>query len=128
MKKISLFTKLFFHFSNIILLILYLYPGSILGWIVYKDLKKQPSFTSDFIISSNHVYAFIFLTVLGVIAYKKEIIKFLFIYLFSISLILELFHLIIPNRSFQYADILGNFFGVLFVFLVFNLYHYFKNQ
>ena len=128
MKKISLFTKLIFHFSNLTLLILYLYPGSIFGWLVYGDLQKQPSITSDFIVSSNHVYAFLFLTILGVISFKKNKIKILFKYLFSISIILELCHGIIPERTFQYSDLFGNILGVLLVFLVINFYQYFKNQ
>ena len=128
MKKISLFTKLIFHFSNVTLLFLYLYPGSIFGWLVYGDFQKQPSITSDFIVSSNHVYAFIVLTILGVLSFEKNKIKILFKYLFSISVILELCHEIIPERSFQYEDLFGNFLGVLLVFLVFNFYQYFKNQ
>tara|TARA_B100001123_G_C15153547_1_gene964476 strand:+ start:156 stop:545 length:390 start_codon:yes stop_codon:yes gene_type:complete len=128
MKKIYLFTKLIFHFSNVTLLFLYLYPGSIFGWLVYGDFQKQPSITSDFIVSSNHVYAFIVLTILGVLSFEKNKIKILFKYLFSISVILELCHEIIPERSFQYEDLFGNFLGVLLVFLVFNFYQYFKNQ
>ena len=128
MKKISLFTKLTFHFSNVILLILYLYPGSIFGWVVYGDFQKQPSITSDFIVSSNHIYAFLVLTILGVLSFEKTKTKILFKYLFSISIILEFSHVIIPERSFQYADLFGNFLGVLLVFLVINFYQYFKNQ
>ena len=128
MKKIYLFTKLIFHFLNVTLLLLYLYPGSIFGWLVYGDFQKQPSLTSDFIVSSNHVYAFLVLTILGVLSFKKNKIKILFKYLFSISIILELCHGIIPERSFQYADLFGNFLGVLLVFLVFNFNQYFKNQ
>ena len=128
MKKIYLFTKLIFHFSNLTLLFLYLYPGSIFGWLVYGDLQKQPSITSDFIVSSNHVYAFLVLTILGVFSFEKNKIKILFKYLFSISVILELCHEIIPERRFQYEDLFGNFLGVLLVFLVFNFYQYFKNQ
>ena len=128
MKKISLFTKGAFHFSNIILLILYLYPGSILGLVLYGDFQKQPSITQNFIISSNHVYAFLVLTTLGVFSVEKKKTKILFIYLFSISIILELCHGIIPKRSFQYSDLFGNFFGVLLVFLVLNFNQYFKNR
>ena len=128
MKKISLFTKGAFHFSNIILLILYLYPGSILGLVLYGDFQKQPSITKNFIVSSNHVYAFLVLTTLGVFSVEKKKTKILFIYLFSISIILELCHGIIPKRSFQYSDLFGNFFGVLLVFLVLNFNQYFKNR
>ena len=128
MKKIYLFTKLIFHFSNLTLIFLYLYPGSIFGWLVYGDFQKQPSITSDFIVSSNHIYAFLVLTILGVLSFEKTKTKILFKYLFSISIILEFSHVIIPERSFQYADLFGNFLGVLLVFLVFNFYQYFKNQ
>ena len=128
MKKISLFTKGAFHFSNIILLILYLYPGSILGLVLYGDFQKQPSINQNFIVSSNHVYAFLVLTTLGVFSVEKKKTKILFIYLFSISIILELCHGIIPKRSFQYSDLFGNFFGVLLVFLVLNFNQYFKNR
>ena len=128
MKKISLFTKLTFYFSNVTLLILYLYPGSIIGWLMYGDFQKQPHITSNFIVSSNHVYTFLVLTILGVLSFEKNKAKILFIYLFSISIILELCHRIIPKRSFEYSDLFGNFFGVLLVFLVFNFYQYFKNQ
>tara|TARA_Y100000996_G_scaffold395264_1_gene360307 strand:+ start:1396 stop:1785 length:390 start_codon:yes stop_codon:yes gene_type:complete len=128
MKKISLFTKLTFHFSNVILLILYLYPGSIFGWVVYGDFQKQPNITSDFIVSSNHVYAFLVLSILGVFSSEKNKVKILFIYLFSISIILELCHGIIPKRSFQYSDLFGNFLGVLLVFLLFNFNQYIKNR
>ena len=41
MKKILLFTKLTFYFSNVTLLILYLYPGSIIGWLMYDDFQKR---------------------------------------------------------------------------------------
>ena len=128
MKKIYLLTKLIFHFSNLTLIFLYLYPGSIFGWLVYGDFQKQPSITSDFIVSFNHVYAFLVLTILGILTFEKTKTKILFKYLFSISIILELSHGIIPERSFQYADLFGNFLGVLLVFLVFNFYQYFKNQ
>ena len=50
MKKIPLLTKIVFHISNIGLILIYLYPGSIFGWMLYGDIQRQPQFTSDFII------------------------------------------------------------------------------
>ena len=47
MKKISLLTKVMFHTVNIIFIILYIYPGSIIGWLIYDDFQKQPHITSD---------------------------------------------------------------------------------
>ena len=63
MKKIHLLTKIILHISNLTLIILYLYPGSVLGWLIYSDFKKQPQLTSDFLnVSSSHVYAFVILS------------------------------------------------------------------
>jgi hypothetical protein len=126
MKKVSLLTKVLFHITNILLIILYLYPGSILGWLIYGNIQKQPQITSDFIFSSNHVYAFLVLSLLGLFSYYKKNIKILFLYLFFISIFLELLHYVIPQRSFELKDLFGNFFGVLIIFLVFNIYKFFK--
>ena len=129
MKKIHLLTKIIFHLSNIGLIILYLYPGSIFGWIIYSDLQKQPQITSNFLIfSSNHAYAFIFLSLLGVISCNDKKTVILFIYLFFISVILEVCHTLIPKRSFEYSDLFGNLLGVLIIFILFKLYQFFKNQ
>ena len=126
MKNVSLLTKVLFHITNILLIILYLYPGSILGWLIYGNIQKQPQITSDFIFSSNHVYAFLVLSLLGLFSYYKKNIKILFLYLFFISIFLELLHYVVPQRSFEYKDLFGNFFGVLIVFLLFNFYKFFK--
>ena len=116
-------TKIFFQIINILFLILYLYPGSILGYVVYNDLSKQPQVTSDFIFSSNHVYAFLALSLLGFISYieKKKLIIFYFLFL---SIILELSHLFIPNRSFQLFDLFGNILGVLISIIILKIYFY----
>ena len=129
MKKIFLFTKTTFHIFNIGLILIYLYPGSIFGWIVYGDKQKQPQLTSDFLIfSSNHFYTFIILSILGIFSYYKNKVKILFMYLFFISIFLELCHILIPQRSFQYQDLFGNFLGIFLVFIVFYLYKYFQKN
>ncbi|MDB9747066.1 hypothetical protein OAB07_03250, partial [Candidatus Pelagibacter sp.] len=79
MKKIPLLTKIIFHTSNIGLIILYLYPGSIMGWLIYSDFQKEPQITSDFsVFSSNHVYAFMILSLLGLISFTYKKIGILF--------------------------------------------------
>tara|TARA_B100000767_G_C19649803_1_gene486191 strand:+ start:448 stop:834 length:387 start_codon:yes stop_codon:yes gene_type:complete len=128
MKKISLLTKISFHTFNIGLIILYLYPGSVLGWLIYNDFQKQPQITGDFIISSNHFYAFMLLSLLGIISFSNEKIKILFIYLIFIAIFLELCHIIIVSRSFQYSDLFGNLLGVFFILFLFNFYQYLKSQ
>ena len=126
MKKVSLLTKTIFHISNILLIVMYLFPGSILGWLLYGNIQKQPQITSDFIFSSNHIYSFFILSILGLLSHYGKNIKILFSYLFFISIFLELLHHVIPQRSFEYKDLFGNFFGVLIVFLLSNIYKFFK--
>ena len=123
MKKIPLLTKTVFHASNIGLILIYLYPGSIFGWLLYGNTQKQPQLTPDFIIfSSNHVYAFVLLTSLGGFSFHNtKKINFLIIYLFLLSIILELFHIIIPVRGFEMSDLLGNIVGVILVIFIYKI-------
>ena len=116
------FLSLVFHSANIILIIFYLYPGSIFGYILYTDSTIQPQLTKDFIISSNHVYVFIILSTLGVIAYQKtKKINFIIMYLFVLSVILEMSHIIIPARGFEWSDLFGNLVGVFFVLIIYKV-------
>ena len=108
--------KFIFHILNFILIIFYIYPGSIMGYLVYNDFSKQPQITLDFMVSSNHVYAFFLISLVGLIAYFKYNKNFIILYLISISVILEVLHLIIPERSFQISDLLGNELGVLIAY------------
>ena len=111
--------KIIFYCSNFFLILLYLFPGSLLGLIIYNDKKIQPQITSDFIVSSNHFIAFAFISIIGFFTFrkKKEIIPLIFYFIF-LSIILEIFHLIIPERSFQWADLLGNLLGVVIVIFI----------
>ena len=122
MKKLKLFFKTGFYFANIVLMIFYLYPGSILGWFLYNDFSIQPQITRDFIVSANHVYAFILLTSLGVLSFHNtKKINFLIFYLFLLSIILELFHIIIPVRAFEVSDLFGNIIGVILVVFIYKV-------
>ena len=119
--KIQFYFKIVFYIANSILYLLYLFPGSLLGWFLYDNHLKQPQITSDFLLSSNHVYAFILLSILGIISYQINHYRFLFLYLFFLSIILEVCHLVIPNRGFEFSDLFGNIVGVLIIFFFANL-------
>ena len=121
--------KFLFYLCNFILIILYLYPGSILGWFLYNNVNLQPQITPNLnlIVSSNHVYAFLILSLIGFFSYKKiEKLKFLSIYLILLSIILEILHYFIPERSFEFPDLFGNLMGVIIVIIIF--YFYKKNE
>jgi len=114
--------KSIFYLANIFLIVLYLFPGSILGWLLYGNYKIQPQLTSDFLVSSNHVYAFFLLSILGILSFNNSgKIKFLIIYLLLLSIILEIFHLIIPERGFEIPDLFGNLIGV-FIAIITNYF------
>jgi len=122
--------KIIFYFSNFLLIFLYLFPGSLLGLAINNDLKAQPQISPDFIVSSNHFYLFCLISILGFLTFNKlKQIKYLVIYLILLSFILEIFHLIIPERSFQLSDLFGNLSGVTVVFFIrflINKYELFK--
>ena len=122
--------KIIFYFLNVILIFLYLFPGSLLGIIIYDNKKIQPQLSPDFFISSNHFYVFTLISIIGYLSFiKKKHIRLLTIYLILLSIILETFHLIIPERSFEWSDLLGNLLGV-FIVIISNIlikkYGYFK--
>ena len=111
-----------FYVINCLLIIFYLFPGSILGYFLYNDFSIQPQITEDFIISSNHFIAFTILSLLGVISYQDtKKIDFLIKYLFTLSILLEFFHIIIPNRSFEFSDLFGNIIGVIVAILIYKI-------
>ena len=111
--------KFIFHLANVFLIILYIYPGSILGYVIYDDLQIQPQITRDFIVSTNHVYAFFLISLLGFLTFKKSNkLNILILYLLILSIILEILHLIIPERSFELADLFGNLIGVIILIII----------
>ena len=122
--------KIIFYFLNVILIFLYLFPGSLLGIIIYDNKNIKPQLTPDFFISSNHFYVFTLISAIGFLSFiKKKHIRLLAIYLILLSIILETFHLIIPERSFEWLDLSGNLLGV-FIVIISNIlikkYGYFK--
>ena len=122
MKKINNILIKSFHCINLILIVLYLYPGSIFGYVLYKNFSIQPQITRDFLISSNHFYVFIILSIVGILAFiNTKKINFLIKYLFVISILLEFLHMFIPNRSFELSDLFGNIVGVIVVVIVYKI-------
>ena len=125
MKNIIFFaTKYLFYFSFIILLILYLFPGSLIGYFLYGNFGKQPDLITNPIGTSiNHFIFFFILSIFGFIFRSKQK-KFInsFSFLFLISIILELLHYFIPNRAFELNDLYANSLGVMLAFLMFKFF------
>ena len=128
-KRIVNIVKYLFHASNIVLIVFYLYPGSIFGCFIYNDCKAQPQLTSDLVVSSNHVYVFFIISLLGFIAYsEKSAFKKVILYIFFISFLLELAHLVIPQRGFEIKDLAGNIVGVVISLIIFLIFKFRKKN
>jgi VanZ family protein len=113
MKLFSKF-KLIFYLLNLILISFYLLPVSIAKLFFYNDLYFYSQINAEFKVSANHIYVFIIFSLVGFLTYVKlNHLIFLSIYLISISVILELTHLLIPYRGFEFADLFGNIIGAL---------------
>ena len=120
--------KFIFYLSNFILLVLYLFPGSLLGCFLYNDCQLQPQITKDFLVSTNHLYAFGLLTIIGSYTYKNSNkLNFLNLYLILLSIILEILHIFIPVRSFELSDLFGNLLGVSIVLTINFFYRKYEN-
>ena len=109
-----------YYFSIVILLIIYLFPGSLIGYFLYGNLGQQPNLIPNPIGTSiNHLIFFSYITILVLIIRPKvkNILTDYRIILF-ISLILEILHFIIPNRTFEFYDLIANMLGVLIIIFI----------
>ena len=116
--------KYIFHISVLFLMIISLWPGSLIGFLMYRDWGQQPNLIENpFGTTINHFIYYLYISLLGFFLYlKNENFKKLVYGLFFLSITLELFHFIIPNRSFQLGDLLGNILGVMVAYLVIKIY------
>ena len=128
MDKAVSYLRILFHILILVLIIISLYPGSILGFLLYGDLRLQPQFTKDFsYISTQHLYSYLLVSVLGFFSYfRDKKFNLVVIYLFFLSIILEVTHLVISERSFQMEDLTGNILGVLIAYIIVLIYKFWR--
>ena len=120
--------KFIFHISTLFLIIISLYPGSLLGYLLYGDLSQQPDVIKNpFGTTINHFIYYAYVSLLGFFLYlKNQSFQKLVYGLFILSVILEVLQFIIPNRSFQLGDLIGNILGVLVAYFVVKIYLLFR--
>ena len=122
-------TEYAYYFSLIVLLVLYLFPGSLIGYFLYGNLGQQPNLVTNPIGTSiNHFIFFSYITLLAIIVRTKvkNILTSYKVILF-ISCILEILHFIIPNRAFEFYDLIANIAGVVIVLLTYRFTKCLKN-
>ena len=122
---INFFSKyrVFFYSANSILIFLYLFPCSLIGYFLYGNCKIQPQIHRDLFFSSNHTYAFALLSIIAWLTYARNLkINLIFYYLFFLSITLEILQIPIPVRSFQWSDIFANILGVSTIFIFYEIF------
>ena len=107
--------KYILHISVLFLIIISLWPGSLIGFLMYRDWGQQPNLIENpFGTTINHFIYYLYISLLGFFLYlKNENFKKLVYGLFFLAIILEVLQVMIPNRSFQIYDLLGNILGVM---------------
>tara|TARA_B100001175_G_C19126828_1_gene457011 strand:- start:191 stop:574 length:384 start_codon:yes stop_codon:yes gene_type:complete len=113
-----------FHISLLFLIIISVWPGSLLGYLFYSDWGQQPNLINNpFGTTINHFLYYFCVSLLGFSLYlDKKNFKKLVYGLFLLSIFLEILHFIIPNRSFQFGDLIGNILGVTVAYFLIKIY------
>ena len=124
MTKTISFLKFIFYTSVISLIVISLFPGSLLGLLLYQDLGRQPNLIENpFGLSINHFISYFYVSTLGLFLYSKsEKFQKLVYRLFFLSVILEVLQFVVPIRTFQFHDLIGNFLGVLVAYFLVKVY------
>ena len=119
--KMFTFLKFIFYISLSLIIIISLYPGSLIGYLLYGNLSQQPNLISNpFGTTINHLISYIYVSILGLFIYAND--RKLVFSLFFLAVILELLHFVIPNRSFQLGDIIANILGVVVAYSIIKIY------
>ena len=128
MDKMVNFLKITFHISILFLIIVSLFPGSLFGFLLYNDLGKQPNLIDNhFGTSINHFLYYFYVSTLGLFLYLKDNnFQKLFYSLCLLSIVLEILQFIVPSRSFEIYDVIGNVIGVLIAYLLVVIYKSWK--
>ena len=118
-----------YYFSLTGLLILYLFPGSLIGYFLYGDFQPATRFYSKPYgnINQSRISFFLFINTWSNELYERLVLTKLQFFLIVLSLLLELSHLIIPNRSFQSLDLFANLLGTLLAIVIIFFYKRLKN-
>ena len=119
-----------FHISILFLIVISLWPGSLLGFLFYGDWSHQPNLIRNpFGTTINHFIYYLYVSLLGFFLYSKtKNFKKLVYGLFFLSITLEFLHYIIPNRSFQLGDLIGNILGVVVAYFIIKIYLFFNKS
>ena len=130
MAKIISFLKFIFHTSVLLLIIISLFPGSLLGFFLYEDLGRQPNLiVNPFGTAINHFISYFYVSMIGLCLYlRSNNFQKLVYSLFFLSVILEVLQYIVPKRAFEIYDVSANFAGVLVAYFLVKIYKFWSKH
>jgi len=140
MNKAVNFLKFIFYVSVLLLIVITLYPGSLLGLLIHGDLGFQPNLAKNpyytpipihlytYASIINHFIAYFYISMLGLCLYLRShnFQKIVFGLIF-LSIFLEVLQFIVPFRAFEIYDVSANFAGVLVAYYLLKIYKFWKN-
>ena len=140
MNKVVGFLKFIFYISVVLLIVITLYPGSLLGLLLYGDLGMQPNLAENPYFTPipshlymyanilNHFIVYLYVSVLGLYLYLRSHNFQKIIYgLFFLSIFLEALQFIVPRRAFEIYDVSANFAGVLVAYCLIKIYKFWNS-
>ena len=140
MNKAVNFLKFIFYVSVLLLIVITLYPGSLLSLLLYGDLGMQPNLAENpyFTLMPSHLYTYasiinhfivyFYVSMLGLYLYLRSHNFQKIVYgLFFLSIFLEVLQFIVPRRAFEIYHVSANFAGVLVAYCLLKIYKIWKN-
>ena len=123
-KKFIIFYKLSFYFWLSFIFLVSIYPGNLVNLVLTGDPTTYPG--GDKV---SHFLTYFVLGVLFNLSYKKNsFFKILIVFLILFSIIMELLHMVIPNRFYENFDLLMNFLGLVIGIYVMNINQLFSRS
>ena len=123
-KKFINFYKLSFYFWLLFIFLVSIYPGNLIKLVLIGDPTTHPG--GDKV---SHFLTYFVLGVLFNLSYKKNsFFKVMIGFLIFFSIIMELLHMIIPNRFYENFDLLMNFLGLVVGIYIININQLFSRS
>ena len=123
-KKFIIFYKLSFYFWLLFIFLVSIYPGNLINLVLIGDPTTHPG--GDKV---SHFLTYFVLGVLFNLSYKKNsFFKVMIGFLIFFSIIMELLHMIIPNRFYENFDLLMNFLGLVVGIYIMNINQLFSRS
>ena len=123
-KKFIIFYKLIFYLWLSFIFSVSVYPGNLINLVLIGDPMTSPG--GDKV---SHFLTYFVLGVLFNLSYKKNsFFKIMLGFLILFSIIMELLHMIIPNRFYENFDLLMNFLGLVIGIYIMNINQLFSRS